>query len=612
MKNIFLVVVGFCSILSVSKAQVNHYSTLNIENDNDFSGFEMLDTVVGKYSVFFTGENHRYTIGNSRTELKFLRYLNQKVGVTNYLLELGTSRGYLLNKYINTGDTLTLNCLKATTGKKYLDFYKQLRATNEKLPDSFKIKVTGIDVERFADMPIAMLNYLLPLTPAPKELELEADVIKTMFGYLLKRNEEQSEEKGQDKGYVDNYYTRSYPYFYESKTSRLIIEHYDSLKPFYKEWIGANFELFNNTINSLRKYFIYEGYENTPYSIQYRENELFRNATEYIQSHPGEKFYGQFGRCHISLIVQDKDCYWFNYHPLAEKLNAHPESIVKNKVLSIAILYAQTDDFENELTQKELKPFIQVAEAESLTLFNIITSKENKYIGSFYQYLIINNKYSENGELYDTIVLKKKRDGDFLDAYHMGYSYMQAKSNLNNVNALLPAGISFNEQLYYNVIQSGNISKLDRTNTFMNIGWVSPITKYFGGDSSVRFSAFRTTVESGFDAFPNQNNIHWLFTFGFGYGNYKLTSGVKQSSFDFTKPSTSQFVTYKNPAFLGTVGTSFIINIFKIIGLGVQAGYAHDFSNKKWRYKGRLIDNSASASLGGFYVASGIYLVIKS
>ncbi len=78
------------------KAQTN-VSTLDIENNDDFSSFSMLDSVVKDYSVFFTGENHNFRTSNYKLQLKMLKYLNKNCGVRHLFLEFGVSRGWLVN-----------------------------------------------------------------------------------------------------------------------------------------------------------------------------------------------------------------------------------------------------------------------------------------------------------------------------------------------------------------------------------------------------------------------------------------------------------------------------------------------------------------------------------
>ncbi|HLF35200.1 MAG TPA: hypothetical protein VI583_13240 [Cyclobacteriaceae bacterium] len=86
----------------------------------------------------------------SSPELKFpiLSILNQSCGVRNIVLEAGQSEAWLCNQYLASGDS---SLLVNTMGYHYTmvkDFWARLYYFNKDLPDSRKLKFTGIDYDR--------------------------------------------------------------------------------------------------------------------------------------------------------------------------------------------------------------------------------------------------------------------------------------------------------------------------------------------------------------------------------------------------------------------------------------------------------------------------------
>jgi len=76
-----------------------NFSPLDLNDNDDFSSFKMLDTVLHRYHVFFSGEQH-YTEGDFEVKWKLLKYLYKYAGVRALLIEHPPSFGYLLNHYM--------------------------------------------------------------------------------------------------------------------------------------------------------------------------------------------------------------------------------------------------------------------------------------------------------------------------------------------------------------------------------------------------------------------------------------------------------------------------------------------------------------------------------
>jgi hypothetical protein len=300
-------------------------------SDLPFSGLTQLDSIAKNYSVFFTGENHTYAKENCNIELEMLRYLNNQVGLQHFIIELGFSRGYILNAYINN-DTSYYYSLRRTTAYNYMAFYQALRTYNMSLPIEKRIQVHGVDIERFTDDGPILLDKLLPpdSVPVPKVLEFQIEVIKSFAYYATNKYYSEMDREGED---YDRYYGTSH--FRDQPTIDTILSNYAQNKSDYKNYLDSNFTVFDKVMQSLVELRKWQEYYRMPHQSIYRERKIYENVTALLQQYPEGKFYGQFGRCHTGFDV-DYNCKWSNINSTALRLH---EGSAKGKTLNIGIFY---------------------------------------------------------------------------------------------------------------------------------------------------------------------------------------------------------------------------------------------------------------------------------
>jgi hypothetical protein len=122
-----------------------------------------LDSIVRDYQFFFMGEEHRKAI-NAPLQLAFMLYLHQQADVRNLIVEGGFSTGFLLNQYLRTGDegllTKVLTNIPVCPDDQ-LDLFRQIYQYNQALPDSARIRVTGIDLDHSPELSLQVLHTLL-------------------------------------------------------------------------------------------------------------------------------------------------------------------------------------------------------------------------------------------------------------------------------------------------------------------------------------------------------------------------------------------------------------------------------------------------------------------
>jgi hypothetical protein len=147
---IFLFITAFAAQSNCQQTKEEYLrensSALDINDNNDFSSFAMLDTVLDRYTVFFTGEMH-WTTGNFELRWKMLQYFYRKAGVRVLFVEAPRSFTYLLNYYIDAGDSIHYeNVLQyATQGTKERIYYMNLYHFNRGKKPSERIIIRGLD-----------------------------------------------------------------------------------------------------------------------------------------------------------------------------------------------------------------------------------------------------------------------------------------------------------------------------------------------------------------------------------------------------------------------------------------------------------------------------------
>lgn len=137
---------------SVDKYLKRNHSDLNLADEYDFSGLEILSKDIKDKKIILAGELHNLA-ENHIVELKLLKYLQKEIGVNYYLAEVGYADAYFLNKYLESGDeTVLKNYFNIYKNQKYYTeeqykFYTNMYKHNQTLPKEKQIKVIGVDIE---------------------------------------------------------------------------------------------------------------------------------------------------------------------------------------------------------------------------------------------------------------------------------------------------------------------------------------------------------------------------------------------------------------------------------------------------------------------------------
>lgn len=565
----------------------------------------ILDTVISKNRVFISGENHEETKVNIEIELSLMKYLNEKGNVRNMILELGYSRGYMLDKYIN-GDSSYFNLLIATTSYRYLRFYRNLRTYNQSLPPDRRIRVHGIDVERFPDDAPVLLDKLLPAgKPVPEQIAFTVESIRSYARYyFLGINHRIGTELPDDEdGVHNNYYWYYYKQFKDGKVIDTLLEEYKRNRNDFMTFLGGDSAVFDKIIQSMKDFRLYTSYKSMPQEYIFRERLMFANLKELLDQNPEEKYFGQFGRCHISLKEIDYECEWWAFSSLVKRLN---ESEYKDQVLNIALFYK--DNFD------DLRGW----------------NKEDRSYDELYKYLYDAtpgdyNLYKVNSQ--DSLLFTRYR---YLITCHSGFSQKRKKNYFSN-------SLSFNLS---SAFQFHNLKNLNKALFRDYEGFASTIQSYSMSFSNSAEDVF--FMDFGFTFIPAQHNRDSSFGYALnGYSIYErygatLTVGkrwafIPAAYFGFSRmklsisndssrsvfsPGFSEFkkVSYKNPGFLAGPTLEIRYAISPYFALSLQGSYIFDISEPYWKRSNGFIGikdkKSPETGIGYYGLSAGLCFLI--
>jgi hypothetical protein len=365
---IYLFLLSFIAAVAQDerKEYLQAYSSdLDINDNEDYSSFAMLDSVIDRYRIFFTGEMH-LTDGNIEVRWKMLKYLYHKAGMRVHIIEAPYSLGWLLNHYMSMNDSVNyFRYASLEPTAKGRIFYKAIYMFNRPKPQEERIIIRGIDTENIMSIATKALRILFYQKPVPESLN------NNITAFIEHRKKEYADtllRKMHDDTTCRSVYTEEYSHII-AILKGLTCKNCEPLKA------GATSETWLN-----------------------REALLYENYLAALNEFPDAKFYGQFGKAHICLIPGSRN--WFRvkgWDPVASRLNRNDDSPVKGKVCSIGLdYYYVTDEFTRE-DRKLLYEFMIERSNRAFVLFKLDeVSSPYSYIGKTYQYAInINYDYKD-------------------------------------------------------------------------------------------------------------------------------------------------------------------------------------------------------------------------
>ena len=174
-------------------------AVLNVDYHQPANGFEILK--MESKDVVIVGEDVHNRIDMPRTMLKLLQHLHNVNNTRVLVIEAGSSTAWLINRFLDTQDTLLLRDIARHTfywGIEHKEFWQELAKWNEQLSVDEKIKVVSADIEIKQESVVLALNILMQR----KELTTSMSGLKTFRDVF----EERSTHRNQFNALNVNYY----------------------------------------------------------------------------------------------------------------------------------------------------------------------------------------------------------------------------------------------------------------------------------------------------------------------------------------------------------------------------------------------------------------------
>lgn len=592
------ILVLFCALLSTNLTLAqDKVSTVNLDSES-FSEFDIFADSLDDYSVYFTGENHMFLEFNAQFQFKLLKYLHQEQGVNHFLLEQSPGLTYIMNKVVIDEKTTHMHYLSDVLFDPFHELVSKIHDYNKALPDSSKIQIHGIDIERFPGFSVYALNLMVDTLNANFEGGEVFEQIKAL-------NSSEYKNAGADVFYSNPQTDFAFGFGqvngYESLQSIInsAEAHHEAIAPV----LGADSSLFFSMIESMKvgqEWYLTEQNGDVKSPI-IRERYMAREFERVYLQDPDSKFYGQFGRCHLHKDQRAKGCYDYYMNSIANRINELNPSL-KNEVLVIPVFYTKSKEFDEDIIES-LALEEQYLIGDDTYIIDLAYKKGDHSIVGFYNvlpFLIISNAEKSEKIFYGYDW------NTYVEEYHLGasigYTYFR---KLNNLNAVLTSnGIpTFDRQaLTYSFY--ADYFLLGNRGTSFGFNYYPE----FDNGDRLRMNGFLVTSGSSYP-FGNRY-LMGAVGLDFGYGIMKMTETQVAGDPNLIQIEGVNETVYRNDIFMIDPNLQFRITL-PVISLNAKAGYAFDVSGKYWRLSEKVKDFTKT-SFTAPYILVGASINMKN
>lgn len=592
---------------------------ITFDENKDAVGLEFLDSSLSYKRVIFTGEDHRYIESNNNISLAFTKYLYKKFGVRHLILELGYTWGTVLDKYVQTGDSMIFEVIKKSSYVTHYEYFKDLYNFNKSLPDSEKIIITGIDITRDYTVCIHYLSYLLSDKGIPSDdIIVSIESIKALSDYLNNLSNGESSE-----------YNSSLYSYYNSIDS--IISNFYNNKSSYQALLDSNYTEFSRIIKCLEDNKIWHHLDinDMIQKFIYREQFMLKEFEKLLTQYPNDKFYGQFGRCHIGQNGDENECNWYNFRPIATRITELQNVEMKGKVMTLAIIY--TDGlFYREKLSEQINDLIDTTPENSVFVYPLVSetndSDSTEIVPSKYNYVIIDNRsklpvsYTDSGPIYKWDDLESFKNSFAFLGYSRNYAMLPQLywNSLNTLNRALRANSLFTDfstpivsqtfafdMLYFRK-KFGRGWGIDFSNDLMQHRDVDTASSVKLGGSSANFS-FNYYLKL-FNVSKIGFWIDWSLRLGYNskYLLFEYNNNSRPTLIGFDNIETTKF---KSSTFniIPTFGFSIIAH--ETLMIGVEGGYNWQTGKTKWKQGKNIVSGPSQNWSSGFYSLKTAFII---
>lgn len=286
-KSFVLATVSLTFLCNVYSQDVTSFGTINYPvnfNNSETEDLSFLNEDLERYNYFCTSEFHRSELAITQYK-KFIKYLVENKSLDKLVMERPYSYGYLLTKYLKTGDTTILR--KAT--EEFWSFDKFNR-NDDVSHDAFSLfrwlyqylseqnatlEVVGVDLNQSLHGTIELYTILHILD----EYQL-SDLFPKTYEMLQELEKLEKPALGKLKSWLSDFKD-------EFRVSEDIIQ----------EKLKADYTHFSQTIISIDDLLIYGN--GSKKGKKHREETMVRNFKNQVA--PEDIVYAQFGAGHIAI-----------------------------------------------------------------------------------------------------------------------------------------------------------------------------------------------------------------------------------------------------------------------------------------------------------------------
>lgn len=348
----------------------NYSQVIDLTVDSTFQDFSLMDSSLAQHDFFFTAEEHKQAV-NTQIQFSFLKYLHQKAGVRNFLLEGGYSYAFMINRYLITGDEKLLDKILQDIPicpENQRELFQKIRKYNLSLPEKDRIEVHGIDLESSPALAIHTLYYLMPTSTLPSN-------IAAFMTELVELHNS--------------------PYFYEKTVNQFFRRLARDIKtnPYdYIAYWSGNYDIFKMIVENARQGLGFTLIKATIFKKRWekREARMYNNFLLIKDKMKPGKYYAQFGGLHTDITTSSL----WEFPSLANRLNYSQDSPVKGKVLTISRYFRTLNsDYKKPGEYRKLQNMVSIAEKRfdnSIVLLSMI-GKQTPFreLSKTFQYIML-------------------------------------------------------------------------------------------------------------------------------------------------------------------------------------------------------------------------------
>lgn len=583
-------------LLSLSFGQEGEPRKIDLVVEN-FNEFQILDGKIDDYKVYFTGENHTFASFNTKFQFKFLRYLHQEQNVRHFIFEQSPAVGYIIEKVIIEDSDSYMNYLGDMFYGPFYELVREVRDFNREQPDSGKIHMHGIDIERFPTFSLYTLARISENMPSYRQGGEVFEQIKALESSDYQYGSARDFYAEADEGFNFQFGEVS---AWESVKS--IIDGANQNRDSLVTYLGDDSTIFYSILKSMevgREWYISEKRGDIKSPIV-RERYMVEEFASFYDADGDEKYYGQFGRCHLHKNQDAGHCYDYYMNSVANRINEMEEGL-ENKVLVIPIFYYESRVYDRDVISDLFIPEIYLDNGNSY-IFDLKAKGGQTDIVGFYDdipFVIISNAHDDRYEQAINYWYEEVKQ------YHIGgyygYHYFNKLDDLNTQLTTLGSNTFTNKWLAY----GGAFDYF----TTGGLGYRYSFNYYPETSNGDRFAmrgylaTLGNYVNLGTDLFSTS------IGFDFGFGSMKLIEETNTVSPNLIQSDGLDKVVYRNDVFVFDPNIELRVTL-PILSLNFKTGYNLDMSGKRWKLD-QKIKTFPKTSFSGAYIQAGVSLNLK-